>query len=86
MSFCLQPYITLLQLHHPVDDLRIGVTRNKFLHEELHNAASNAVQAPRHRASKTKSVPRQRLPSSSPCIAIGTASTIAASNRKRTAF
>ncbi len=58
----LQPYITLLQVHYAVDDLRIGVTRNKFLHEELHNAASNAVQAPRHRASKTKSVPRQRAP------------------------
>ena len=54
----LQPYITLLQVRYSVDDLRIQVTRD----EDLHNAASNVVTAPRHRGSKLRSLPRLKTP------------------------
>ena len=58
LRMSLQPYITLLDVHHPVDDLRISVRRN----EDLHGAASNAVTVPKHRASKRRSAPRQKAP------------------------
>jgi hypothetical protein len=48
----LQPHIGLLQLRYPVDDLRISVGRD----DELHGTASNAVTAPRHHATRRKSV------------------------------
>ena len=56
LRMSLQPYITLLDVHHAVDDLRIGVSRD----ENLHAAASNAVTAPRHGAPRRKSLPRQK--------------------------
>src|ERR1700678_1253339 len=45
MAFALQPHIRLLELHYPVDELRIKVSE----HSEEHGAASNAVSAPAHR-------------------------------------
>jgi hypothetical protein len=45
LVLALQPYIALLELQYPVDDLRIKL--NKNLQE--HSAASNAVSAPAHR-------------------------------------
>ncbi len=58
LHMSLQPYITLLDVHYPVDDLRISVSRN----ENSHDAASNAVTAPRHRATKRKLARRQKAP------------------------
>ena len=58
LRMSLQPYITLLDVRHPVDDLRISVSRN----ESLHDTASNAVTAPRHRATKRRSARRQKTP------------------------
>jgi len=46
MKVRLQPYVRLLALGYPVDDLRIRVKR----HAEEHAAASNAVTAKRHSA------------------------------------
>ena len=44
LSIALQPHIRLLELHYPVDELRIKIGR----HAEEHGVASNAVsQAPR---------------------------------------
>lgn len=54
----LQPYITLLEVRYAVDDLRIKATRN----EDSHNAASNVVTAPRHRAARLRSAPRLKAP------------------------
>jgi hypothetical protein len=45
LVFALQPHITLLELQHPVDDLRVKVNQ----HLEEHSRASNAVSAPTHR-------------------------------------
>lgn len=58
LRMSLQPYITLLDVHYPVDDLRIRVTRN----EDSHDFASNAPVAPRHRATRRRTVPRQKEP------------------------
>jgi hypothetical protein len=58
LRMSLQPYLTLLDVRHPVDDLRIRVSRN----ESLHETASNAVTAPRHRATRLRSVRRQKMP------------------------
>jgi hypothetical protein len=52
----LQPHITLLDLHHPVDDLRIRISRDA----DLHAPASNAVPAPKHSATKRRSAPRRK--------------------------
>jgi hypothetical protein len=54
----LQPYISLLELHYPVDDLRISVSRK----DDLHGTASNAVTAHKHRATKRRSVPLAKAP------------------------
>jgi hypothetical protein len=54
LRMTLQPYLGLLELHYPVDDLRIAVSRNG----DLHGTASNTVTAPRHRATKRKVVRR----------------------------
>ena len=58
LRMSLQPYITLLDVHHPVDDLRIRVSRNP----DVHGAASNAVTAPHHRATKRRTVARRKSP------------------------
>ena len=47
MKFRLQPYITLLELHYPVDDLLLEVNKSS----EDGEAASNAVSGGRKRAS-----------------------------------
>jgi hypothetical protein len=52
----LQPYISLLELHHPVDDLM-----RKLKHNEI-AAVSNAVAATHTRACKTVAVRRSRQP------------------------
>ncbi len=46
LPLALQPHISLLKLHYPVDDLRVKVNR----HTEQHAVASNAIAkpAPRH--------------------------------------
>jgi len=54
----LQPYISLLELHYPVDDLRIAVSRNS----DLHGTASNAPSAPKHGATKRRTVARAKTP------------------------
>ncbi|MGI8960507.1 MAG: HvfC/BufC family peptide modification chaperone [Bryobacteraceae bacterium] len=46
LRIALQPYVQLLELRYPVDDLRIHVNRNS----EEHGVASNAVRAKKHRA------------------------------------
>ena len=56
LRMTVQPYITLLDLHYAVDDLRIAVSRNADLHE----TASNAVTAPKHRAAKRRTIPRAK--------------------------
>lgn len=58
LRMSLQPYLTLLEVHHAVDDLRIGVSRT----EDLHCTASNAVTAPDHRATKRRSAARRKTP------------------------
>jgi hypothetical protein len=45
----LQPYISLLELHYPVDDLRAGLNS-----DDTHGTASNAVAAPRSRAARRR--------------------------------
>jgi hypothetical protein len=45
LAIALQPYIGLLELQYPVDELRIKVSR----HSEEHGAASNAVIQPARR-------------------------------------
>ena len=52
----LQPYISLLELHHPVDDLMRTLKRNEIA------AVSNAVAATHTRARKTVIVRRSRKP------------------------
>jgi hypothetical protein len=52
----LQPYISLLELHHPVDELM-----RKLKHNEI-AAVSNAVAATHTRARKTVTVRRSRQP------------------------
>ena len=49
---------SLLDLRHPVDELRISVNRN----DDLHETASNAVTAHKHRATRRKTVPRTKAP------------------------
>jgi hypothetical protein len=44
LVFALQPHLTLLELQHPVDNLRVQVNQ----HLEEHSRASNAVSAPAH--------------------------------------
>jgi len=56
LRMTVQPYITLLDLHYAVDDLRIAVSRKTDLHE----TASNAVTAPKHRAGKRRTIPRAK--------------------------
>ena len=58
LRVALQPYMSLLQLHYAVDDLRISVSRN----HELHETASNAPTATRHRATRRRSVSREKAP------------------------
>jgi hypothetical protein len=58
LRMSLQPYLSLLLVHHAVDDLRISVTRK----QELHDAASNAVTAPRHRATRRRTAARRKTP------------------------
>jgi hypothetical protein len=52
----LQPYISLLELHHPVDDLMRNLKRNEIA------AVSNAVAATHTRVRKTVTVRRSRKP------------------------
>ncbi len=54
----LQPYIALLELHYPVDDLRIRVSRP----QDIHGTASNAVTAPRHGKTRRITARRQKMP------------------------
>ncbi len=46
LRIALQPYVQLLKLQYPVDDLRIHVNRSS----EEHGLASNAVRAKKHQA------------------------------------
>ena len=58
LRMALQPYITLLKLSYPVDDLRVQLSRA----EEDHGTASNAVRAHTHRAvSRTRRLQPQEL-------------------------
>jgi hypothetical protein len=57
LRMSLQPHISLLELHYAVDDLRIRVSRGGA---DLHANASNAVMSPKHRASKVRSVRREK--------------------------
>jgi hypothetical protein len=50
----LQPYISLLELHYPVDELRISVNQSS----NPHGTASNFVAAPQHRATKRRTARR----------------------------
>ncbi|MBV9303592.1 MAG: putative DNA-binding domain-containing protein [Acidobacteriaceae bacterium] len=50
LRISLQPYITLLELHYPVDDLRIAVNARS----EEHGKASNAVQKREHSSTRRK--------------------------------
>jgi hypothetical protein len=45
LVLALQPYIALLELQYPVDDLRVKLNKNV----QEHSPASNAVSAPAHR-------------------------------------
>jgi hypothetical protein len=54
----LQPYESLLDVHYPVDDLRISLKNDSH----LQGAASNAATAPRHRATKRKTARRAKTP------------------------
>ena len=56
LRMSLQPYLSLLELHYPVDDLRISVSR----HCDLHGTASNAVTAPKHRVTRRKTAHRAK--------------------------
>jgi hypothetical protein len=56
LRMSLQPYVSLLDLHYPVDDLRIKVSRN----EDLHGTASNVVTAPKHRATQRRTARREK--------------------------
>jgi hypothetical protein len=58
LRMSLQPYISLLELHHAVDDLRISVSRQT----DLHQTASNAVTEHKHRAAKRKTLRREKAP------------------------
>jgi hypothetical protein len=55
LRMTLQPYLSLLDVHYPVDDLRLSVSR----HGDLHGTASNAVTAPKHRATRRKTARRE---------------------------
>lgn len=48
LSIGLQPYVQLLELHYPVDNLRISVNRT----EEEHGMASNVARAKKHRTAR----------------------------------
>ena len=50
LRMTLQPYISLLEVHYPVDDLRVGLNS-----DDIHGAASNAVTASRNRATRRRS-------------------------------
>ena len=54
LRMALQPYLSLLAVHYSVDDLRIGLKKDG----DLHGTASNAVTAPKHRATKRKTAQR----------------------------
>jgi hypothetical protein len=54
----LQPYISLLELRHAVDDLRISLKSNS----DLHFTSSNAVTEHRHRSTRRRTVPREKSP------------------------
>jgi hypothetical protein len=58
LRMSLPPYMTLLDVHYAVDDLRISVSQGN----DPHGTASNAATATKHRATKRKSVPRQKAP------------------------
>ena len=58
MRMSLQPCMTLLDLRFAVDDLRIRVSRAGDLHE----TASNMVTAPKHRATRRRTVARESAP------------------------
>jgi hypothetical protein len=50
LHMTLQPYITLLDVHYPVDDLRAGLGS-----DDMHGSASNAATAPANRATRRRS-------------------------------
>jgi hypothetical protein len=54
----LQPYVRLLMVRHAVDELRIRVSRDL----EPHGTASNTVTAPRHGATKKKTLRPEKTP------------------------
>ena len=58
LRMSLQPYISLLELRYPVDDLRIRISRK----DDLHGTASNAVTEHKHRATERKTVARAKAP------------------------
>lgn len=58
LRMSLQPYISLLELHYPVDELRIRLAHN----QDLRDTASNAPAGYRHRAAKRRTVRREKAP------------------------
>jgi hypothetical protein len=58
LRMSLHPYISLLELHYPVDDLRISISRK----QDLHGTASNAVTEHKHRATKRRTLARSKAP------------------------
>ena len=56
LRMSLQPHISLVDLHHPVDNLRIQISRDA----DPHAPASNAVAAPKHAATKQRSALRRK--------------------------
>ena len=58
LRMSLQPYMTLLELQHAVDDLRIRVNRKA----DLHGATSNAATAHKHRAKRRRTARRAKAP------------------------
>jgi hypothetical protein len=54
----LQPYLSLVQVRHAVDDLRVRISRQA----DLHDTASNAPAAPKRRATRTRTLKREPSP------------------------
>jgi hypothetical protein len=50
LRMTLQPYISLLEVNYPVDDLRVRLSS-----DDIHGATSNAVTASRNRATRRRS-------------------------------
>jgi len=58
LRMSLQPHLQLLEMRHAVDELRLSIARKS----DLHGTASNAPTAPRRRATRRRSVPREKAP------------------------